>query len=389
MTSGKRIDSGLIVRAIRIWSGLLLLIFVTCHLLNLSLGVISLEAMDAARPYLSGIWSSIFLATLLLVALVSHYFLGLWALFRRPTLRTNPQDLVQLFSGLIVVPLMATHVVGVASLKINEVPFNYAAATKFFWLGQPSLGLLQVVLLSVVWIHGCAGLFTWMRSREGMRNMLGWVYPVAVAIPVLALLGFAEAGRSVLVEANAGQQAVTQTDTTPPSATEASTQPAPAPAKKVPFELVQTVTKQIIWGSLGLALLTFLARALRLRLKPYQRVRLRRGNAALIETSSRLSLSDSFRQNNQPHAGLCEGRGRCGTCAVRVVLSEYPLPEPTVLEAQTLHRIGADNDTRLACQLMPSGGLLEVEPVYPADYSFKDKDFIEDAPSSGKTEVSA
>ena len=368
--------AGLMIRAARIWSGLFLLLFVTSHLLNLSLGLISLEAMDAARPYLSGIWASPVLGLPLLISLVVHFVFGLWAIYRRPTLRTNLQDLVQLFSGVIIIPLLATHVVGVVSLNINEIPFGYSAAIPFFWSKQPSLGLLQAILLSVVWIHGCAGLFTWLRSKESMRNMLGWIYPIAVAIPVLALLGFAEAGRVVLIEAQAVQPTPAQTDGVAPK------------NLKMPFETVQFVTKQIIWWSLGLALLTFVARALRIRLKPQQIVKLRRNNSELIESISNLSLFDSFRQNNQPHAGLCDGRGRCGTCAVRILLSEYPLPEPTELEAKTLRRIGAGADARLACQLTPPGGLLEVEAIYPADFSFKDQDFHDDAPQADEAEVS-
>jgi len=375
MERSQQRNSGLIIRAVRIWSGLILLVFVTSHLLNLSLGLISIEAMDAARPYLSGIWASPVLGPLLLASLVSHFVLGLWTIYRRPTLRTGTQDLLQLFAGVMVVPLLATHAVGVAAMKINEFPFGYEAAIQFFWLGQPALGLLQVVMLSVVWVHGCAGLFIWLRSKESMRNMLGWIYPLAVAVPLLALFGFAEAGRSVLMEAQTAQAPAPQ---------------SPMPAEmKVPFETVKSITKQIIWWSIGLALLTFALRGLRIKLEPNQSVSLRRGDAAPIATTSKLSVLDSFKENDQPHAGLCAGRGRCGTCAVRVVLSEFPLPEPTALETKTLRRIGAGQDTRLACQLMPVGGLLELEPIFPADYSFKDEDFAKEEPAADQSEARA
>jgi len=368
-------NSGLIVRAVRIWSGLVLLVFVTSHLLNLSLGLISIEAMDAARPYLSGIWGSPVLGPVLLASLISHFALGLWTIYRRPTFRTGIQDLVQLFAGVMVVPLLATHALGVAAMKINELPFGYASAIQYFWLDQPTLGLLQVVMLSVVWIHGCAGLFIWLRSKESMRNVLGWIYPLAVAVPLLALFGYAEAGRSILIQAQS----------TPVPAPQ-----SPMPTElRLPFETAAIITKQIIWGSLGLAVLTFAARALRIKLQPNQVVSLRRGDAGPMATTSNLSVLDSFKENDQPHAGLCAGRGRCGTCAVRIVLSEFPLPEPTTLEQKTLRRIGADQDVRLACQLVPSGGLLEVDPIYPADYSFKDEDFAKEAPVGDQSEVPA
>ena len=375
MERSQQKNSGLIVRAVRIWSGLILLVFVTSHLLNLSLGLISIEAMDAARPYLSGIWASPILGPVLLASLISHFVLGLWTIYRRPILRTSTQDLVQLIAGVMVVPLLAIHALGVAAIKINEIPFGYGSAIQYFWLGRPSLGLLQVVMLSIVWIHGCAGLFIWLRSKESMRHLLGWIYPLAVAVPVLALFGFAEAGRSILIQA------------------QSTPMPAPQPPMpsemRLPFDTVASITKHIIWWSLGLALLAFVARNLRIKLQPNQIVSLRRGDAAPIKTTSNLSVLDGFMENDQPHAGLCAGRGRCGTCAIRIVLSEFPLPEPTTLEQKTLRRIGADPDIRLACQLVPSGGLLEVDPIYPADYSFKDGDFAKEAPAADQNKALA
>jgi ferredoxin len=56
-----------------------------------------------------------------------------------------------------------------------------------------------------------------------------------------------------------------------------------------------------------------------------------------------------------------------------VLTSEFPLPDADALELRTLHRIGAADNVRLACQLIPSGGTVEVAPLYPADYSFSDE----------------
>ena len=56
--SGRR--NGLILRTIRVVTGLVLFAFVTCHLLNASLGIISVAAMDAARPFLSGTYGASF-----------------------------------------------------------------------------------------------------------------------------------------------------------------------------------------------------------------------------------------------------------------------------------------------------------------------------------------
>ena len=74
--SNTTMTPAIVVRAVRIWSGLFLLTFVTSHLTNLSFGLVSIKAMDAARPYLSGVWTGQIMGILLFASLLSHYF---WA----------------------------------------------------------------------------------------------------------------------------------------------------------------------------------------------------------------------------------------------------------------------------------------------------------------------
>jgi adenylate cyclase len=364
--------AAIVVRALRIWSGLFLLAFVTSHLINLSLGLISIEVMDAARPYLSGVWTGQLTGKILVTALTTHFFLGLWAVYNRPTLRTNAQDIVQLATGVIVVPLLATHAIGIAMLGRVGVDFGYADTIRLFWLQVPSLGLLQVTLLAVVWVHGCAGLFTWLRSKERASRVLNWLYFTAVAVPVVALLGYAEAGREMLI---AGQ-----------TAGPLATSPALPPNVEVPFALIKDITNNIIIGSIVLAALTLVARLVRFRMQSTQKVTLVRDDGPEMPSSSIVSLLDGFRRNGQPHASLCEGRGRCGTCAVRIVSSDFPLPTPSELELRTLHRFGAPLDARLACQLTPAGGRVTLQALYPADYTFEDDRPKED---TGLTEATA
>ena len=370
-----RTHARLVVRALRIVSGLYLLAYVTSHLVNLSLGMVSIEAMDAARPYLSGLWTGPGMGFVLLLSLVVHFALGLWTIYKRPTLRTNLQDFVQLLTGLMVVPLLATHAIGVSMVQNAGVDFGYAQIIPLFWLSNPSLGLMQVIMLTVVWVHGCAGLFTWLRAKESARHILSWLYPLAVAIPVVALLGYAEAGRTVLVAANQpqieveyGNGSAAASDTNE-AATDADYQ---TPAPEIPFALIKQITKGIIWGSIALSILTLLGRWLRVSVIRSEKVVLTRNGGDVLGSNSIVSVLDGFRQNHQPHASLCEGRGRCGTCAVMIKHTDFPLPPPSTLELRTLQRIGAPMDARLACQLHAPGGRVDTVAIYPSDYSFHD-----------------
>ncbi len=353
-----KLTSAIALRTVRIWSGLFLLAFVTSHLINLSLGLISINAMDAARPYLSGFWTGPVTGLLMSVSLISHFFLGLWALYVRPTLRTNTQDIVQLLTGIIVVPLLATHAIGISMVSNAGVDMGYADAIRLFWLQAPGVGLLQVVMLSVVWVHGSAGLFTWLRSKENAGRILNWLYLLAVIVPVVALLGYAGAGREMLI---AGQNGV-----------DLANSPDMTQNVDVPFAQIKQVTNIVIIGSIFLAVLTLVARYIRLTLKKTQDVVLVRDGGPDMSSTSGLSMLNGFQRNDQPHASLCAGRGRCGTCAVRVVSSEFPLPSPSELEQRTLLRVGAPEGARLACQLLPAGGRVAVEAIYAADYTFED-----------------
>ena len=356
-----------LVRSLRAITGLVVLAYVTLHLSNLSLGLISLAAMDVARPYLTGFWTGPVTGLILLLALLTHYFLGLWSVYQRPRITGTVQDTVQALSGLFVIPLMAVHAVGTHMLKDANVEVTYETLNRLFWLSNPAYGLTQVVLVSVVWVHGCAGFFNWMRAREGVVRVLPWLYPLAVAIPVLALLGYTQAGRIVLADGLGPvyDQLPLPDGSTPP-----------------PFDylLIKAVTNWVIWVSALFAVLVVSARVARAAFaQPAQITITTRGIATLKSASFAAQtgqhLLDAYRTHGQAHANLCAGRGRCGTCAVRILSSDHPLPLPDPLEQATLDRIDHGPDVRLACQLrLEDARILDVVRIYPPDYTFDAKE---------------
>ena len=84
------------VRRLRLWSGLVIALFVTMHLLNHAFGVLSLEAMDEARPYLTAVWWNPVLVAALYASLAVHFILALLALYRRRSLRMPRAEALQL-----------------------------------------------------------------------------------------------------------------------------------------------------------------------------------------------------------------------------------------------------------------------------------------------------
>src|SRR5690606_35683354 len=66
-----------------------------------------------------------------------------------------------------------------------------------------------------------------------------------------------------------------------------------------------------------------------------------------------------------PHAHVCGGRGRCSTCRVRILDGAENLNPPGDKEIAVLHRVGAPDGTRLACQSIPTGEV-SIIPLLPA-----------------------
>ena len=89
-----------------------MLAYVTMHLLNHAVGLISLKAMEDVLWYIFRIWSNRPAQALLYGSFLVHYGLALWALWQRRSLRLRPSELSQIILGFAIPILLARHVVG-------------------------------------------------------------------------------------------------------------------------------------------------------------------------------------------------------------------------------------------------------------------------------------
>ena len=190
-------------RRLRIASGLVLAIFVTLHLANHALGVVSVQAMDRLREPLSAVWRSWPGTVALYGAFLLHLALALRSLYRRRTLRMPAWEAAQLLLGLAVVPLVALHATsarGLDSLLGLDVGYEYILAA--IWTSTTS-PVQQTVLVLVAWLHLCVGLHFWLRLRPWYPRAAPWLLAAGVLCPALALAGFVAGGSRVLERAAA------------------------------------------------------------------------------------------------------------------------------------------------------------------------------------------
>ncbi|GAB7542573.1 adenylate/guanylate cyclase domain-containing protein [Cupriavidus sp. 8B] len=341
------------VRSVRLSTGLVLFAYVGTHLLNHSLGNISLAWLERDLLVQKFIWQGWLGTALLYSALATHFFLGLWALYERRSLHWTPGEVAQLVLGLCIPPLLANHVVN-TRVALAEFGLNkgYAQLLYSFWIDSPFFSRVQLMLLVVAWLHGCYGIWFWLRLKPWFGAWRSVLLSVAVLLPVLALLGFLQGGREVIALAQ------------DPVWRAAATRPAIIGTGLQNLWLAEMRNDFLLFdgGALLMVLAARLVRTMRER---------RAGRLCVLYPDGRrvfaplgFSVLEASRMAGVPHASSCGGRARCTLCRVRV-LSDAPLPAPAEAERRVLERLGADSQTvRLACQLRPTHDL-SVWPLVP------------------------
>jgi adenylate cyclase len=351
---------------VMIVTGMVMFVFISMHLANLALGLISLQTMEDWRGALSGVWSDYaVLKFLLQVSLILHFIVALISLYLRNTLKVPAYDMLQMIAGVFIIPLLGLHVFGVMAVKELGLEPTYALVLGQFWIVSPLDGLQQVVMLVVAWVHGAIGVYTWLRARDSSARVMNLFYPFIVALPILAMLGYVEAGRQMLPVSEGGGGVVLVDD---PNRNGPTVEPAEIPRIIAKAKQAETIATRV---SLGLVVLALLARWLRVSLSGRRTVHITyEGRRAVsFEAQTGLTLLEMARERNLPHVNVCRGRGRCGTCRVRVLSKLDTLPPPDEVEASVLARWNAGPDERLACQLKPETGPVIVERVVAPDYS--------------------
>ena len=343
------------VRRTRLITGLILLTYLTTHLLNHSLGLISLDAMEAGRAWFLALWRNPVGTTALYGSLLIHFGLALWAIYQRHHLRMPLWEALQLTLGLCIPPLLAVHFVGTRlTYEWYGVEDSYAKIVLTLWKLSPIHGVRQALLIVIAWIHGCIGFHFWLRLRPLYPRYAALFFMVALLLPVLALLGFAQAGREIdfLIARDPGW--IEQTKRT-----------ANALGADEGQDLVSIYNGIIVgfWVCLGGVLA---ARTIRQINQRRSRVRITypEGREALVPRG--FSVLEASRFAGFPHASVCGGRGRCSTCRIRVTHGLSILAPASAAEQRVLQRIGAPPNVRLACQLRPPGNI-SVTPLLPAN----------------------
>ncbi len=350
------------IRNFRMASGVVLMVYVISHLMNHSLGLVSLELLEDGRLWFLAVWRSPVGFSILYGSLAVHLGLSLWGVYVRRKMALTSSEAVQHFLGMAIPILLIGHVVGThGAVSMAGTDDTYTYVLLSLWKYDTSLLYWQLPGLFAAWIHGCLGLHFWLRLKPAYRRMLPYLYGASLIIPLLALLGFWQAGRDVLALAEN------------PAWLENMSALNYRPSQEVFAQL--TINKYIAQGVfLGLVALTMLARGLRALIERCRgTVRVTYPDGRTVAAAQGASILEFSRIGGIPHASICGGRGRCSTCRVRVRAGtdSEALPPPSPMEQRVLERVGAPDNVRLACQARPASDV-SVTPLLPPNATTRD-----------------
>jgi adenylate cyclase len=323
-------------------SGLVLMAYVTAHLLNHALGIYSFAAAETVLRGVQKFWHSAAGTALLYGAAATHLALAVLALWERRTLRMPPLEGLRVLLGFALPLLLATHLAAMRGAYLAYgIEGSYVRVVWGLWDWQGAAAQLGMMLAA--WAHGCLGLHFALRVQPAYRRFSHLLLAVAVVLPLAAAMGFVSMGREF------------QWTGVPPVV-------LPTPAQG---QALATAENYIKWGY-GLALLALLAarwgRNGFARLSRQPSVTLRYPGRT-VQVPRGWSVLEASRSHGIDHVSICGGRARCSTCRVRVAGPAGHIGEPGRDEQRTLERVRAPGDVRLACQLRPHGDI-EVTPLF-------------------------
>jgi adenylate cyclase len=343
--------------------------FVSTHLLNHSLGLVSLDAMLAGQRVFFAVWHGLPGSSLLLLALLTHLTLVLYKQVVRRTLRMPWVEGIRILLGFTTLYALLYHAVpNVVFRLVFGKPLLYPDFLHTL-SADPWLLANQLTLVTAAWSHGCIGLHLWLRLRAPYRRALPVIMAVAVLVPALALLGVLSGAREADERAghaspggSYGSSGASAGGDYGSSATSGDygsygASDAYGGGGTTVFDLHWLHVSSLVGVTVFFASLI----AIRLGLQAWER---RRGQVTVrypggrqVSATRGASVLEISRIGRVPHASVCGGRGRCSTCRVRVDAGWEHLPAPDDEEVRLLVRIKAPERVRLACQLRPESDI--------------------------------
>ncbi len=176
-------------RHVRLVSGLVLLTYVTLHLINHALGIWSLALAERGLTWAIALWQSTPGTVLLYGAAGAHFVLACNTIYTRRNWRLPPIEWIRLWAGFSLPLLLIGHVVSTrlaVTLQGVAPDYRIVVANLVRSGGQG----WQLALLAPGWLHGCLGLWLTLRRFAVIRRACPLLILIVVLVPLASALGF-------------------------------------------------------------------------------------------------------------------------------------------------------------------------------------------------------
>src|SRR3981081_1315930 len=298
---------GISARQIRLASGLILFAYLVSHFLNHALGNISMDALANGVYYHVAFWQFLPVAIVFYAAALAHTGLGIWALYERRQFRWKAIEPLQLVLGLSIPALIITHLAGV---RLGQTLFGheklYPQVLFSYWIVWPLKMWLMYAVMIIAWVHGCIGLYFWLRMKAFYQSAAPFLLAAAVLVPTLAVLGLYQAGESVVDRYSVEWRA----ENLSPHA-------VGTPAEQAVLTRIEDYFLIGYLGLVGFVLAAKGARAMAERRAGM--IALSYGNGRTVRVPKGLSVLEASLRFSVPHASVCGGRARCSPRPISVI----------------------------------------------------------------------
>ena len=346
------VDAALIVRRSRTISGCILFFYVFTHLLNHSIGLISLDTMEQGRAIFLRFWRHDVLFYVLYGALLIHFLLGVYALARRRSFRMSRKEWIRNSCAVLIPFFLASHLSitlwGSRFLGLND---SYAFMIISTYIFDPFGYIILGLMLILVWTHGSIGIIGLIEFREFYSKRRGLFQGLILGLPLIAYGGYIRASIELSEASQSNPITILELISN-------SNFTAEIGEKIVSLsDLLQFLVYPIL---LSLFVAFYFIR--NLLEKRFNSIQVQYTDGTNINVSRGSSLLEASHKAGMYHESVCGGRGRCTTCRVRVTSSLGELPKPNKIEQSVINRLNFDQSLRLACQLRPETDI-EINPL--------------------------
>tara|TARA_Y100001937_G_scaffold122491_1_gene183617 strand:- start:359130 stop:360770 length:1641 start_codon:yes stop_codon:yes gene_type:complete len=320
------------------------------HLLNTSLGLFSLDWMNAGLRVMQPVWNPFGVGWVVPLAALLHVCSAIYELVRLPRLQFSRGYWLRLILGFLIPYALIAHYLG-SHLTPVLLGYRPEYASSIYSMFNPFIFPVMVFLIVVSWGHGCMGLHYWLRFKSWYSTAWKWAIGPAIALPVLAVAGFVAGGKEVMLQIQdpAIKQALLESHG-------ASTEE----------ELVSEALQLGNVASAGYTAFLAIALAARFITQSVSRrrrtIRIRYSDGTEILVPPGITVLNASALARVRHPSVCGGRGRCSTCRIRVSDGAENLSAPSEEEKRVLSRIRAAPNVRLACSASVLAAV-EVQPL--------------------------